>query len=378
MVAGVLLPTSSTHPLIPHDFMAGIRAALKYSGSPVTLVPGYIGFGAHAEEVKMQAEKLILEHDPDVIIAFVDHPVADSLFPLMGQLNKLLIVVNSGAKYAVDWKAPVNVYFHTLENAYLSFLTSNNTSRQIDKAIMATSYYDGGYSLSHALTQPFINKGGEILYNFAGSFKLAEFNTSPMADFIRENSDLRSVLTVLSGELLLPFFRQLSEALPGTELRFYGSPVTVEETIALAGDFPFGFIVEGFTGWYKDSPLPENVTFSGKMRESSREPNSFSALGWDTGLVLNQFLQLKNDGALLHALPEGSVNEIDGAKGTLRLHEGSHHFMGDAYLLWNASVSGTALVETISSAEGRDVFNEMITQKIEGMTSGWLNTYLCS
>lgn len=378
MVVGILLPTSSTHPLIPHDFMGGIRAALKHSGSSITLVPGYVGFGASADAVKTEAEKLILEHDPDVIVAFVDHPIADTLFPLTAQLNKLLIIVNSGAKYAVDWKAPANVYFHTLQNAYLSYLTSEYVSGQTDRAIMATSYYDGGYSLCHALTQPFINRGGEILYNFAGSFKLAEFNTLPMVDFIAANNDVRSVLTVLSGELLPAFYGQLGDASAGRELDFYASPVTVEETIASTAGFAPAFTIEGFIGWYKDSGLPENTTFSTKMSEASREPNSFSALGWDTGLVLNQFLQLKSGGALLHALPEGSVKELNGAKGTLRLHEESHHFTGDAYLLKHAGASGTELLRTIDSAEGRNVFNEMITQQIEGMTSGWLNTYLCS
>jgi branched-chain amino acid transport system substrate-binding protein len=378
MVAGVLLPTSSTHPLIPHDFMAGIRACLKNSGSPVALVPGYVGFGANADAVKSEAEKLILEHDPDLIIAYVDHPIADTLFPLMAQLNKPLLVVNNGAKYAVDWKAPSNVYFHTLENCYLGFLTADHASRQADKAMMATSYYDGGYSLCHTLTQPFIDEGGEILYNFAGSFKLAEFNTLPMAEFVRGSSDVPAILTVLSGELLSPFYQQLAEALPGNKLRFYGSSVTVDETIALGTDFPAAFAIEGFTGWHKDSGLSENITFSTKMHEASREPNAFSALGWDTGLILDQFLQLNEAGALLHALPEDSVKELNGAKGTLRLHEESHHFTGDAYLLQHSSVSGTELLQTVSSAEGKTAMNKMITQKIEGMSSGWLNTYLCS
>jgi len=378
MVAGVLLPTSSTHPLIPHQFMAGIRASLKHRGIAVTLAPGYVGFGASGDTVKSEAEKLILEHDPDLIVAFVDHPIADTLFPLMAQLNKPLLVVNNGAKYAVDWKAPANVYFHTLENAYLSFLTSSYVSRQTAKAVMSTSYYDGGYSLCHALTQPFIDEGREILYNFAGSFKLAEFNTSSMSAFIRENRDAHTVLTVLSGELLGPFYQQLAEALPGSELRFYGSPVTLDETIGLGAEFPAAFAIQGFTGWYSNSGVEENITFSAKMRQASREPDAFSALGWDTGRILGQFLQLKDAGALLHALPENSFKTLEGAKGTLRLHEKSHHFTGDAYLLKHSSASGTELLQTVDSAEGKGAMNKMITQKIEGMSSGWLNTYLCS
>jgi len=199
-----------------------------------------------------------------------------------------------------------------------------------------------------------------------------------MSSFIRENDEVDAVLTVLSGELLAPFYQQLAEALPDRELRFYGSPVTIEETIGLGADFPAAFAIEGFTGWYNNSGLEENTTFSAKMRGVFKEPNAFSALGWDTGLILQQFFQLKEAGALLHALPQGSVKELGGAKGTLRFHEESHHFTGDAYLLKHSSTSGTELLQALSSDEGSNIMNKMITQKIEGMTSGWLNTYLCS
>jgi branched-chain amino acid transport system substrate-binding protein len=379
MIAGVLLPSSTTHPLLPHDFMAGLRASLKHLDSSIMLVPGYVGFGANEDTVKAEAEKLILEHDPEVFIAFLDHPIVDSLFLLMAQLNKVLIVVNSGAKYAVDWQAPANVYFHTLENSFLSFLLSDHVSRLSSKAIMATSYYDGGYSLCHALTQPYANRGGEIVFNFAGSYKKDEFSVSPLTDFLRENEDVRSLMTILSGDLLPLFYQQLDRALPGTGIQFYASPVTLEETIGLNKEFfPSQNTILGFTAWYSNSRLPENVTFSEKIRITSREPNSFSALGWDSGLILNEFARLNANGVQIHSLSPDSFPMLNGAKGALQLNEETHHFMGDANLLKYNLSSGIELLETVDSASSTGILNEMITQKIEGISSGWLNTYLCS
>jgi branched-chain amino acid transport system substrate-binding protein len=380
MLAGILLPTSTTHPLLSHDFMAGIRSFLKYSDSSITLIPGYVGFGAHVDAVKTEVEKLILEHDPEVIIAFLDHPVVDSLFPLMAQLNKVLIVVNNGAKYAIDWKAPANVYFHTLENSYLSFLTAEHVSTLTKKAIMATSYYDGGYSLCHALTQPFLNRGAEIVFNFAGSYKKDEFDTSHLVDFLQINKDVKSMFTILSGELLPLFYQKLDAALPETELHFYGSPVTVEETIGLDKEFfPSKYTVTGFTSWLPDSGSSENRIFTETIRKISREPNSFIALGWDSGLILNEFARLAEfDGTQIHSLAANSFKEIKGAKGGLKLDEETHHFVGEAYHLKYNSSTGSELLATIDAASGRSIWNEMVTQKIEGITSGWLNTYLCS
>lgn len=380
MLVGVLLPTSTTHELIPHDFMSGLRSFLKHSGSSIELKIGYIGFGAHVDTVKAEVEKLILEHDPQVFIAFLDHPVVDSLFSLMAQLNKVLIVVNNGAKYAIDWKAPSNVYFHTLENSYLSFLTAERVSDLAKSAIMSTSYYDGGYSLCHALTQPYANRGGKIVFNFAGSYKKDEFNISTLADFLSENQDIHSVMTILSGDLLPLFYQKLEASLPGTELQFYGSPVTLEETIVLDKEFfPSEYTISGFTGWYSESSSSENKRFTEIVRKTSKEPNIFSALGWDSGLILGKFAKLlETEGAQIQTLSTNSFRELNGAKGVLRLDHVTHHFIGDAYHLKYTSNSGSNLLETIDSASGRDIWNEMITQKIEGITSGWLNTYLCS
>lgn len=380
MIVGILLPTSTTHPMIPHDFMAGIRSFLKHSGSSIRLIPGYIGFGAHVDAVKAEVEKMLLEHDPEVFIAFLDHPVVDSLFPLMTQLNKVLIVVNNGAKYAVDWKTPSNVYFHTLENSYLSFLTAEHVSTLSKSAIMATSYYDGGYSLCHALTQPFVNRGCEIVFNFAGSYKKDEFNIMSLANFIRENEDVKSVLTILSGDLLPLFYQQLAVELPGRELEFYGSQVALEETIGLESEiFSSKYSISGFTSWFSDSGLVENKIFIDIIKKTSREPNTFSALGWDTGLIINEFARLiENEGAQIHLLPAGSIPMLNGAKGKLRLDEETHHFIGDAYHLKYTLSSGSDLLATIDSASGKAIMNEMVTQKIEGISSGWLNTYLCS
>lgn len=380
MIAGVLLPTSSTHPLLPHDFMGGIRAHLKDSGSSIELKPGYIGFGAHVDAVKAEVEKLILEHDPQVFIAFLDHPVVDTLFLLMAHLNKVLIVVNNGAKYAIDWKAPKNVYFHTLENSYLSFLTSDRLFNLAKKAVMATSYYDGGYSLCHAITQPFINRGGEIVFNFAGSFKKEEFNISNLTHFLTCNKDVQSLITILSGDLLPLFYMHLHDSLPGMDFNFYGSPVSLEETMVLDEEFfPRGYTTEGFSSWYKDSGFSGNKTFIQSIQKTLKIPNSFSALGWDSGLILNEFAKLlESEGVQIHSFEKKSFPLLKGAKGTLRLDQETHHFLGDAYHLKYNINSGAQLLGAIDSVQGEEIWNEMVTQKIEGITSGWLNTYLCS
>jgi branched-chain amino acid transport system substrate-binding protein len=380
MTVGVLLPNSTTHPLIPHQFLGGMRAALKYHREErISLVPGYIGFGTDPELLKNETEKLLLSANADIIIAFADHPVVDVLFPLMDQLNKILIVVNNGAKYPLEWKAPRNVYFHTLENSYYCWLTAGYALENTRKAIMATSYYDGGYALCHALTQPFINAGGEILYNFAGSFKPEEFEIGGMANFLAENNDVHSIFAILSGNLVPEFYTRLQNRLPDTDLRLYGSPVMLEESFVLpSGLFGQGNILEGFLGWYEGAVLPENRFFCRAiMDETGRKADSFGALGWDTTLILMEiFKQAGADRSKLSSF-NAALNGIPGAKGNLHANELTHHFIGDAYQLQFNGDQITAM-KTISAPEGKKMMDEMIEQKIEGISSGWQNTYLCS
>lgn len=373
MVVGILLPDSSTHPLISHDVLAGFKSAVStHAIEGVELAFGYVAFGTSAEVLKKEVEKLILERDVDLIIAFVDHPIVDTIFPLISQLNKTLLVINHGAKYAFDWVAPANVYFHTLENCFCSFLTSKYALTNVSKAAVATSYYDGGYSLCHAITQPFMDGGGEIVFNFAGMHKLEEFDTKGLAAFLIQNPDTQAVFTVLSGNLLAEYYTQLNRQLPELTLNLYSQPVLLEETITEhQAIFPENYRLTAYTTWYEGVQGAENEVFCNTIEAATgRRPTSFGVLGWDTALIVQQLIAMNRDG--------GSVPEISGAKGRLVLDEKTHHFLSDIHRVSFSAKGGVVLEETLTSDDGRGPFGEMVAQKIEGITSGWLNTYLCS
>lgn len=382
MVIGILLPDSTTHPLISHDVLAGFKSAVKWHAiEGVELALGYIGFGTSVEVLKKETEKLILERDADIIIAFADHPIIDTIFPLISQLNKMLLVINNGAKYAIDWKASRNVYYHTLENCFCSFLTAGYAYSKTGRAAMATSYFDGGYSLCHAITQPFMDVGGEMMYNFAGSYKLNEFNIQPLVTFLQENIDTDSIFTILSGNLLTEYYKQLNQLIPHLTLDMYSHPVVLEETLAEHADlFPGKCNLTGFTIWYERVPGVENETFCNLIKEvTRRRPTSFSALGWDTALIVQQIIAItENNPARLSDLEACNIPAIEGVKGRIIPDEKTHHFLGDVYRLNYSTEGGLVSDATISAEESMTPLDKMVSQKIEGIASGWLNTYLCS
>src|SRR5690606_40035011 len=97
---------SSTHPLLSHDFFAGLQAALGKEQEAHELFTGNIGFGTDRNLIYSEAEKLWLEKQVEVLVVFATPPNVEVLYPISQSLNKLLIVVNSGAKYPVNWEVP--------------------------------------------------------------------------------------------------------------------------------------------------------------------------------------------------------------------------------------------------------------------------------
>lgn len=246
---------------------------------------------------------------------------------------------------------------------------------------MTTSYFDGGYSLCHAMTQPFMDMGGEIMYNLAGSYKLDEFNIQPLTNFLNHKNGIDSIFTILSGNLLTEFYKQLTQLVPHLTLNLYSHPVVLEETLAEHLKlFPENCNLTGFTTWYEGVPGVENQTFCNTIKEvTRRRPTSFSALGWDTALIVQQIIAItENNPARLGDLETCSIPAIEGVKGRIIPDEKTHHFLGDAYRLNYSADGGLVSDATISADESIAPLDKMVSQKIEGIASGWLNTYLCS
>jgi len=382
MTAGLLLPSSSTHPLIAHNFAEGIKSylRLRQHSSPLTLVSGAIGFGTDRVVIEKEANRLILEHQADVLVIFADYPVVSCLFPLIKALNKLLIVVNHAAKYPPSWEAQPNVIHHHLGNVLNCWLTGRQAAKETAAAAVVSSYYDGGYAISHALSQSFMDKEGKIVFNFVGHQYKDQFNTQPLVNFLAQQPQADALLAILSGELVPEFYDQLKAQLSNRKLRLYASPVLLEES--LVGEQQMGNItVSGYTGWLQDLPHPENRIFCEAFRgDTFREPDSVAVLGWDTGLILKTIDEISAGGRINGSTitQHPALRHLQGAKEEMHLHAHTQHYISPLYYLSDSASGKTTVDHTLALEDVAGAFDEMIKQDIQGVFSEWLNTYLCS
>lgn len=384
MKTGILLPRSSTHPLIAFNFMDGLHAYLKQHqlSNEIECISAFIGFGEKAAVIQAEAERLLMEHRVDLLVVFADYPLVNCLFPIVTALNKILIVVNHGAKYPDNWTAAPNVIHHHLNNVSNCWLTGKLAAAENKTVATVNSYYDGGYSISHALCASFLEASGEIAYNFVGHQQKAQFNTQPLTSFLDSKPELDTLLAILSGELVPEFYEQMRTQYTDRKLKLYVSPVLLEESFLEENLFPGETIeISGYTSWFKELDNPENETYCRIFtQETNRVPNSFGVLGWDTGLILKTILEISGtkaiDGRQISKDP--AMKKLQGAKGEMLLHEETGHYLSPAHYLHSNLSDHSLKQHSLSMEEVEKSFNEMIQFKLEGLSSQWLNTYLCS
>ncbi|WP_222539328.1 ABC transporter substrate-binding protein [Pedobacter polysacchareus] len=384
MKTGILLPRSTTHPLIAFNFMDGLHAYLKQHQltNEIECVSAFIGFGEKAAVIQEEAERLLMEQRVDLLVVFADYPLVNCLFPIVAALNKLLIVVNHGAKYPDRWTTVPNVIHHHLNNASNCWLTGKQAAAENKTVATVNSYYDGGYSITHALYTSFLEASGKIAYNFVGHQQKAQFSTQPLTSFLDSRPELDTLLAILSGELVPEFYDQLSRQYPDRKLKLYASPVLLEESSAEENLFSKETIeVSGFTTWFKELDNHENETFCRIFtEETNRVPNSFGVLGWDTGLILRTILEISGNKAIdgKRVAKDPALKKLQGAKGEMLLHEETGHYLSPAHYLHSNLADHSRKKHSLSMEEVEKSFNEMIQFKLEGISSQWLNTYLCS
>lgn len=378
---GILLPGSTLYPSIGMDFMQGTRSCFAFHQyEPVNIQATTIGFGVKDDEIYAAAEKLLIIDNADAVVVYAGDHHAEKLAPLFAAAGKLLIVVNAGASYPVNTSALTNTVFHSFNDCLFSFLTGKYAARQEGGhgAIMATSFFDGGYSHSYAMNTAFVHSGGEIKHNFVSHFKKEEFATAALTDFIKNNPDVKKMMTVFSGDMARLFYERLLDIQQGSKLQWYGSPMMFD---CSPGDFaePKPAVpgtICGYTGWVPGLDNEINRSFIQYYKEAhTKDANLFSMQGWENALLLMQYLETRKTTANTGlAIEQLKAKEISSPRGTVVLNARGYT-MGPAHFVQasgNLQVSVTGSITSLSEA-----WDEMCTQIPTEIISSWRNTYLC-
>ncbi|MVT07878.1 ABC transporter substrate-binding protein [Chitinophaga tropicalis] len=380
MKIGALLPRSTFQPLLYHNFQQGLQAYLQYRQVPASLITAHIGFGTEPEKMLAEAEKMLLEQQVDVLVLYADQESVQNIASLARSLNRLVLLVHNGAKYPYDWEPHPVVLSHTLNNTVQCRLTGQYAAGLLKDAAVCTSFYDGGYSHSHALTQSYADCGGNIAYNFVSQYKVQEFNSAPLHDFLTANTQVQALLSLFNGDLAHCFLQQLQQLDHAKNLQVFASPMLLDETLpAVYGELRLPFRISGYVPWTSSINNDANSQLKEQfLHFTGREANLAGMHGWDTGLILEHIFNTANTHNfrakdILAGLGNVTLNS---PRGPMRIDTATHHMLTPAWLVEANEVFEPEVKGRVDNTA--TIWQEIVNDKTVTRTSGWINTYLCA
>ncbi len=378
MNIGILLPLSNAHSGMGKDFLDGFNSLLaqKQLTGAITIKKENISFGGLEKDVYAKAEKLLVSDDVDILIAYIDEKVTGMLYSLVQATGKLVLIVNPGANYPLNWIAQSTVIHLNLQHAFLCRLTGAMAAGRVNKnAAYASSFYDCGYLHSAAMVKNFMESGGTILHNYINNQLYDDkFEVNQLTDFLTFSPDCSTLLCVFDELPASLFYDRLNVHKADHPLQLFVSPMMLTEKALGKREKGFNFSIEGYLPWQPGLKTENNQNFT---KACTRAASIFSLLGWETGLVINEILQhYKNnfhEGEIIAEHLKKAI--LNGPRGEMKLDPETMYYTAPAGRFKLEAGTTVAAVEWITDLEKEwKIFTAIQT---EGAITGWTNTYLC-
>ncbi|PKB17721.1 ABC transporter substrate-binding protein [Flavobacterium sp. 5] len=378
---GILLARSTYYQTIGFDLYEGLRSGLKQLGrSDIKIVTENIGFGADKQQCYRSAEKLLLEENALVVIAYIGHRMAQLLRPLFLAANKILIVLDAGANLPHEWPTCPNIFYHSLHNSLGASLAAKQAINDgYVSAGMVTNYYDGGYLHTHSISKGFEEAGGTIFFNHATGYKTEDFTVAPLINHLKQFPN-SALLSLFSGDFVQWYFEDIKNSFEEQNLPIYLPPFGFEEMMLANAEYP-SHNIKGIAAWSIKLESKENKTFIETMTNAGRTPNLFSLLSWESASIALKITELideyKNNTPKI-ALGIQSFS-FESPRGRIYFESKTNTSIAPLY---NATIISTdegkceVQIESITN-NVFEHFEKLTIQELNNSTSAWHNSYAC-
>lgn len=372
------MPRSTLYPALALDMLNGLKLSLKdQQVSPGTeLVIENIGFGTNEPEIYAKAEKMLLEQDVDVVIAFADTIIAELLQPLFTATNKILLIVNFGANFPRSWKpAPTSITL-SLNFCLHAKLTGKLAAQKEQKQVAnVVSYYDGGYNQCYSMLNSNLLNGGIASFNHVTHLKLEEFSLRPLENFLDENTEVDTALCLFAGDQAERFYTDIQAQQQKRALDLFVSPMMLDESL-FANTGIMVQRVQGYVPWHSGLQHDANDRFKETLLSNTNRPaNYFSLLGWDTGLLLAEICRqaptATGAGNIIAAIIS---KKYESPRGWLVTDAATHHCYGPS---WHVHAAGKTITADQEETDVASAWREFTSEPLLPESSMWRNTYLC-
>jgi len=369
---GLLLPRSTDYPAMGFDILDGLRTHLHLLGIlDPQLITENIGFGDDQQFCYAKAEKLLLQDDVQLLIAYSNIQNAEPLYQMAQSSGRAFLFLDAGMQTATVDRIPNN-WVLSLQGIDACFRLGQLAGEGERNVMMASSFFDAGYRGSLFASKGLDIKGGKVSGNYVSTHKISDFTIDRYLELLNENEP-QAVMANFSIYLTELFLKELkNKGAEATPFPFYCSPFMAEETLLINCDFPTG-IFHTIVPWASSLENEEQLLFLTTIREQkNKAANLFHLLGWEAAIVV------------VRILTEGSQSlanwSFDSPRGKVTFDPVTQTSYAPLYKGIIASdIDGKCMLKIDEKLEvTQEEHQQNWTQKQEEMTSGWKNNFLCA
>jgi branched-chain amino acid transport system substrate-binding protein len=374
---GILIPKSDMYPTLGMDLLNGLKLAFSkaeaFLESP-TFVIENIGVAAD-DQVLRSAEKLILQEDVDLSIAFCGVLLLPQLARLQEQYKRPLIHLDLGGRVYNKEHCNPYVLHHTLNLWQSSYAAGQYAAEHFGKkCLLAVSFYDGAYHMTETFNRGFASKGGSIAKFFVAN---ADYKQETFEGLFRsiQEEEPDFIYGIFSYKEGVKFLKAYANSEYNDRIPIVANPSLTDEAIA-SEDYDIQHI-ESIASWSFDDEDPTMQNFISEYKSLYQIPVSvISLLGYEVGLTLGECLT--TEGTLIARLEDALIGKsMHTPRGMLKYNLFNESQIDEFKIRkfeFNEVQYHNNITGTINSS-----FTEKLQEELKELpANGWQNPYLCT
>ncbi len=374
---GVLLPRSDMFPTLAMDFLNGLKLSLGQS-LPEHVVPEYIveSIGNAVDESLLKtAEKLILQEDVTLTLAFCGNNQLTEFITIFNSYKKPLIHIDLGGSVLKEEESGPTILHHTLNVWQAAYAAGVYAARNFGKkALVASSMYDGGYHMAATFNEGYESGGGSV----------AQFYVAPMDYKSETYESMVAGINEAAPDVIFAIFsfkegQKVFDVIANSE--FNGKIPII--TIPLMTDESFNTRdhkvenVVSIANWSFDDEHEEMQQFvSDYSTAHEGSPNIIALMGYEIGLTITTLVS--SEGKIPSKMGETLQNKkIKTPRGILTYndrYESEIETFKVRKFEYNQTGYHNTVIDTMDASFSRslyEVFKEL-------PNAGWQNPYICT
>lgn len=379
---GVLCPYSTIYPQLSKNLIDGLVAGLsKNVRSTVQIVPEFVRQG-EPTAIKPAIEKLLGMDGVHLLTGVVNYKSIEEMLPTIERYKRTAIFCDHGEYLPPIGYTSNSVFFNSFDYWQLEFALGFWAQKEFGgRGSVFMPIYDGGYHMHTAFRY-----GVLMAENVPVEYAIPRFDRNPnykvrdaMAEYMGKFKKERPTFihSMFSGTEAQDLFEVYQEQKLHSEIPLIVAPhMSNVEILNDIRNLDMSFY--SASSWSVDLDTPENKTFkSNYVALAGNQPNSFSLLGYEVGMVIDEvYPLLKNNDfdTTNQVLKEIKIKTPRGDRG---FHKDTKYTTENINIekiqLSNNLVKRMVIGQSRSLEYDHSVFGEIHNENV----SGWLNPYLC-